>query len=47
MVATLQNLGKSVEYHLITSAYGHDAFLLEHETFAPLVETFLGKLKEV
>ncbi|MDY0301970.1 MAG: homoserine O-acetyltransferase [Trichlorobacter sp.] len=37
----LQELGKKSEYHLITSAYGHDAFLLEHETFSPMVRRFL------
>lgn len=42
MVSCLEELGKPVEYHLITSAYGHDAFLLEHETFAPMVKTFLA-----
>lgn len=41
MVKTLEELGKPVEYHLITSSYGHDAFLLEHETFTPLVRNFL------
>lgn len=44
MVGVLQRLGKPVEYHLIDSAYGHDAFLLEHETFAPLVREFLGRV---
>lgn len=44
MVEALQKLGKPVEYHLITSSYGHDAFLLEHETFAPMVRNFLAKL---
>lgn len=44
MVAVLEKLGKPVEYHLIPSAYGHDAFLLEHETFAPMVRDFLGKV---
>jgi len=43
MAACLRNQGKPAEYHLITSAYGHDAFLLEHETFAPLVRTFLER----
>lgn len=43
MVTALKNLGKQVEYHLITSAYGHDAFLLEHETFTPMVKAFLKK----
>jgi homoserine O-acetyltransferase/O-succinyltransferase len=42
MVTVLEKLGKPVEYHLITSAYGHDAFLLEHETFAPHVQKFLA-----
>ncbi|BCS55713.1 homoserine O-acetyltransferase [Geobacter sp. SVR] len=46
MVTCLQNLGKPVEYHLISSAYGHDAFLLEHETFAPLVRSFLQQASE-
>jgi homoserine O-acetyltransferase/O-succinyltransferase len=41
MVRALEQLGKPVEYHLIESSYGHDAFLLEHETFAPLVREFL------
>ncbi len=44
MARALTNLGKPAEYHLIPSSYGHDAFLLEHETFAPLVRTFLEKL---
>ncbi|WP_026842307.1 homoserine O-acetyltransferase MetX [Citrifermentans bremense] len=45
MVTSLKTLGKQVEYHLITSAYGHDAFLLEHQTFTPLVESFLDRVK--
>ena len=44
MAKALENLGKPVEYHLIESSYGHDAFLLEHEKFAPMLRTFLGKL---
>ncbi len=44
MARALTNLGKTAEYHLIPSSYGHDAFLLEHETFAPLVQGFLEKL---
>ncbi len=44
MVRALEKLGKEVEYHLITSAYGHDAFLLEHETFTPMVQAFLEKI---
>jgi len=43
MATCLQAQGKAAEYHLIPSAYGHDAFLLEHETFAPLVRTFLDR----
>lgn len=42
MVNCLRSLGKPVEYHLIESSYGHDAFLLEHESFAPFVEEFLA-----
>ncbi len=45
MARALTNLGKSAEYHLIPSSYGHDAFLLEHETFAPLVRGFLESVR--
>jgi len=44
MATALAELGKAVEYHLIDSPYGHDAFLLEHETFAPQVSDFLRKI---
>jgi homoserine O-acetyltransferase/O-succinyltransferase len=44
MVTVLKELEKPVEYHLIESSYGHDAFLLEHETFAPLVKDFLDRI---
>jgi homoserine O-acetyltransferase/O-succinyltransferase len=39
----LLELGKDTEYHLIPSAYGHDAFLLEHETFSPMVKSLLDR----
>jgi len=45
MVESLKRLNKPVEYHLISSAYGHDAFLLEHETFTPLVQDFLERVR--
>src|SRR5512141_1463506 len=44
LVNVLKELDKPVEYHLIESNYGHDAFLLEHETFAPLVKDFLDRI---
>lgn len=44
MVRCLQELGKTVEYHLIPSAYGHDAFLLEHEAFTPIVRSLLERV---
>ena len=44
MVDCLLELGKPVEYHLITSSYGHDAFLLEHEAFTPIVKRFLDNV---
>jgi homoserine O-acetyltransferase len=44
VVALLKKLGKSVEYHLIDSDYGHDSFLIEPEKFTPLISTFLNKL---
>jgi homoserine O-acetyltransferase len=45
MVNALEKLGKPVEYQLVESSYGHDAFLLEHETFAPHVKSFLKKIE--
>jgi homoserine O-acetyltransferase len=45
MVTVLEELGKDVDYHLISSPYGHDAFLLEHETFAPQIRGFLEKVQ--
>jgi homoserine O-acetyltransferase len=44
MVAVLRSLDKNVEYHLVESSYGHDAFLLEHEKFTPLVREFLERV---
>jgi homoserine O-acetyltransferase len=44
LVTALEDLGKSVEYHLISSSYGHDAFLLEHEAFTPLIRSFLDRI---
>ena len=44
MFRILKELGKDVEYHLIPSPYGHDAFLLEHETFTPQVQAFLERV---
>ena len=41
MVNCLTEQGKQAEYHLITSSHGHDAFLLEHEAFAPMADKFL------
>jgi homoserine O-acetyltransferase len=43
MVNCLREQGKPVEYHLIESAYGHDAFLLEVERFSPLVSSFIER----
>jgi homoserine O-acetyltransferase len=34
-----------VEYNLIDSSYGHDAFLLEHEKYTPMVRAFLEKVQ--
>jgi homoserine O-acetyltransferase len=45
MVDCLRGLGRPVEYHLIPSAYGHDAFLLEHEAFAPMVREFFARVE--
>ncbi|MDW7728903.1 MAG: homoserine O-acetyltransferase [Bacillota bacterium] len=35
---------RPVSYHEINSSYGHDAFLLETEKTAPLIESFLSSL---
>ncbi len=43
VVDIMKKMGKEVEYHMIDSSYGHDAFLLEHETFTPLIRRFLEK----
>ena len=46
MVRSLEKIGKTVEDHLITSSYGHDAFLLELETFTPMVRNFIRQAEE-
>ena len=43
MVTALENSGKPVEYHLITSSYGHDAFLINLELVAPPLKRFLER----
>jgi len=45
VVEILQQSGKSAEYHLIDSDYGHDSFLVEPEKFTPLVTAFLDRLE--
>ncbi|MEM7339724.1 MAG: homoserine O-acetyltransferase [Actinomycetota bacterium] len=35
--------GADVEYEVVTSDHGHDGFLIEFETMAPLLADFLGK----
>ena len=41
LVQQLDALGKSAEYHLISSDYGHDSFLVEPEKFTPKLRRFL------
>jgi homoserine O-acetyltransferase len=43
-ITILQRLGKSVEYHLVDSDYGHDSFLVEPEKFTHHIVTFLDRL---
>ncbi len=43
-VGILRKLEKVVEYHLIESEYGHDAFLVEPEKFTPILRKFLDRL---
>jgi homoserine O-acetyltransferase len=44
LVAILRSQGKSAEYHLIESDYGHDAFLVEPEKFTHFISAFLDRL---
>jgi homoserine O-acetyltransferase len=44
LVEVLHSLGKSAEYHLIDSDYGHDSFLVEPEKFTPKIVDFLDRL---
>ncbi len=44
LVAELQRLNKTVDYHLIDSDYGHDSFLVEPEKYIPLLKEFLNTL---
>ena len=46
MVKALETIGKQVEYHLISSSYGHDAFLKEFKTFTPMVRRFIQQAEE-
>ncbi|MBE0574445.1 MAG: homoserine O-acetyltransferase [Desulfuromonadales bacterium] len=44
LIEVLHTLGKSAEYHLIDSDYGHDSFLVEPEKFTPKIVDFLDRL---
>tara|TARA_B100000427_G_scaffold202916_1_gene168677 strand:+ start:2464 stop:3561 length:1098 start_codon:yes stop_codon:yes gene_type:complete len=41
MVRVCMNLNKDVSFCDIESDYGHDAFLIEHEKFSPIIQSFL------
>jgi len=43
LVTELQQLNKTVNYHLIDSDYGHDSFLVEPEKYIPLLKDFLNQ----
>jgi len=43
LVTELQQLNKTVNYHLIDSDYGHDSFLVEPEKYIPLLQDFLDQ----
>lgn len=45
VAAAVRAAGRHVQYREIRSDYGHDAFLLEHETQTPLVAAFLDELQ--
>jgi homoserine O-acetyltransferase len=42
----LQRLGRPAEHVELTSSAGHDAFLIDHQQQATIVEDFLGSLVE-
>lgn len=39
----LNNSGVNTQYQCVKSHYGHDAFLIDEENFAPLIKNWLGK----
>jgi homoserine O-acetyltransferase len=44
LIEILQKQGKTAEYHLVASDYGHDSFLVEPEKFTPKIVGFLERL---
>jgi len=46
MVRVLQDLGRTVEHHLIEAPFGHDSFLVEVDQMALVVRRFLAKQNE-
>ncbi len=44
LVDAMRKMGRDAEYHEIESAYGHDAFLVEHPKYAYLIERFLERV---
>ncbi|MEN8170698.1 MAG: homoserine O-acetyltransferase [Pseudomonadota bacterium] len=44
VAAMLTESGLDVSYHALPSLQGHDAFLVDKECFAPLIEEFFNKL---
>ena len=44
MVKIMHRLGKAVEYFLMDSAYGHDAFLVEQMKMIPALRRFVAML---
>jgi homoserine O-acetyltransferase len=44
LIEILHAQGKSAEYHLVDSDYGHDSFLVEPEKFTPKIVAFLDRL---
>ena len=46
MAERLRNLGKDAEFKLLTSIYGHDAFLIEFEQLSRLLAPFVRRVME-
>lgn len=45
LASILSQNGRSCSYHTISSVFGHDGFLVEHDKLGPLLEDFFDKVR--